>query len=217
MSRPTRSAWIPAEIRRVNFLQPGAFPLTTTTGANYDSGEYEKALDAALQASGYAELRAEQARRRAAGDVKQLGIGLSTYVEVTAPVGLHIEFGAVEINDDGSANVFAGTSAHGQGHHTAFAMLASEVLGIPMDKITLVDSDTDQRPPRRRHDGLPVAADGRQRHPHRVDRGARPGPHDRRSPARGVRRRHRARRGRGARGGRAGEGRLVGRTRRGLP
>ena len=132
----------PAEIRRVNFLQPAAFPLTTPTGANYDSGEYEKALDAALQASGYDQLRAEQTKRRAAGDTVQLGIGISSYVEVTAPVGLHVEFGAVEIHDDGSASVFAGTSVHGQGHHTAFAMLASDVLGIPMDKITLVNSDT---------------------------------------------------------------------------
>ena len=132
----------PAEIRRVNFLQPAAFPLTTPTGANYDSGEYEKALDAALQASGYQQLRAEQTKRRAAGDTVQLGIGISSYVEVTAPVGLHVEFGAVEIHDDGSASVFAGTSVHGQGHHTAFAMLASDVLGIPMDKITLVNSDT---------------------------------------------------------------------------
>ncbi len=132
----------PAEIRRVNFLQPAAFPLTTPTGANYDSGEYEKALDAALQASGYQQLRAEQNKRRAAGDTVQLGIGISSYVEVTAPVGLHVEFGAVEIHDDGSASVFAGTSVHGQGHHTAFAMLASDVLGIPMDKITLVNSDT---------------------------------------------------------------------------
>jgi len=136
----------PAEIRRLNFLQPGQFPLTTTTGAAYDSGEYERALDAVLKASGYAELRAEQARRRASGDAKQLGIGLSSYVEVTAPVGLHVEFGAVEIHDDGSASVFAGTSAHGQGHHTAFAMLASDVLGIPMDQITLVNSDTARVP-----------------------------------------------------------------------
>ena len=136
----------PAEIRRVNFLQPGTFPLTTPTGANYDSGEYEKSLDAALKASGYAKLRKEQAARRAKGDTKQLGIGVSSYVEVTAPVGLHVEFGAVEIHDDGSASVFAGTSAHGQGHHTAFAMLASEVLGIPMNKITLVNSDTDRVP-----------------------------------------------------------------------
>jgi carbon-monoxide dehydrogenase large subunit len=136
----------PAEIRRANFIPPDKFPLTTPTGANYDSGEYEKALDAALQASGYAALRDEQTRRRGNGDSKQLGIGVSTYVEVTAPVGLHVEFGAVEIDDDGAASVYAGTSAHGQGHHTAFAMLASEVLGIPMDKITLVNSDTDRVP-----------------------------------------------------------------------
>lgn len=136
----------PAEIRRKNFIAPDKFPLTTNTGGAYDSGEYEKALDAVLAASGYTELRGEQARRRAAGDKVQLGIGVSTYVEVTAPVGLHIEWGACEIEDDGSATVFAGTSAHGQGHATAFAMLASEVLGIPMAKIKLVNSDTARVP-----------------------------------------------------------------------
>jgi aerobic carbon-monoxide dehydrogenase large subunit len=136
----------PVEIRRRNFIQPDKFPLTTNTGAAYDSGEYEKALDAVLAASGYTELREEQARRRAANDPIALGIGVSAYVEVTAPVGLHIEFGAVEIHDDGSASVFAGTSVHGQGHHTAFAMLASEVLGISMDNIKLVNSDTDLVP-----------------------------------------------------------------------
>ena len=136
----------PAEIRRKNFIQPGAFPMTTNTGAAYDSGEYEKALDAVLAAAGYKELRDEQARRRAANDPIAMGIGLSSYVEVTAPVGLHIEFGAVEVHDDGTASVFAGTSVHGQGHHTAFAMLATEVLGIPMDKIKLVNSDTDLVP-----------------------------------------------------------------------
>ena len=136
----------PAEIRRRNFIQPDAFPLTTNTGGAYDSGEYEKALDAALAASGYHELRKEQARRRAANDPIALGIGVAAYVEVTAPVGLHIEFGAAEVHDDGTASVFAGTSVHGQGHHTSFAMLASEVLGIPMDKIKLVNSDTDLVP-----------------------------------------------------------------------
>ncbi|MFP5489151.1 MAG: xanthine dehydrogenase family protein molybdopterin-binding subunit, partial [Acidimicrobiia bacterium] len=136
----------PAEIRRVNFMQPDSFPRTTITGANYDSGEYEKALDAALEASNYQDLLRQQAERRASGDPKQLGIGVSAYVEVTAPVGLHVEFGACEINDDGSATVFAGTSVHGQGHATAFAMLASDVLGIPMDKITLVNSDTARVP-----------------------------------------------------------------------
>jgi carbon-monoxide dehydrogenase large subunit len=136
----------PAEIRRVNFLQPESFPLTTPTGANYDSGEYEKALDAALKASDYKSLRVEQSKRRTAGDSKVLGIGVSSYVEVTAPVGLHVEFGAVEVNDDGTATVYAGTSVHGQGHATAFAMLASDVLGIPMDQINLVNSDTDRVP-----------------------------------------------------------------------
>ena len=132
----------PAEIRRRNFLRPDAFPLTTITGANYDSGDYEKALDAVLAAAGYDDLRAEQAARRERGDTVQLGIGLSSYVEVTAPIGLHVEFGAVEVHEDGTASLFAGTSAHGQGHQTAFAMLASDVLGIPMDRLKLVNSDT---------------------------------------------------------------------------
>jgi aerobic carbon-monoxide dehydrogenase large subunit len=132
----------PAEIRRRNFFDPAAFPVTTVTGGSYDSGEYAKALDAALAAAGYEELRAEQARRRAAGDTVQLGIGVSTYVEVTAPLGLHTEYGAVEIHDDGTASMAVGTSSHGQGHHTAFAMVASDVLGIPMERIRLVNSDT---------------------------------------------------------------------------
>jgi carbon-monoxide dehydrogenase large subunit len=132
----------PAEIRRKNYHRPDAFPLTTLTGANYDSGEYAKALDAALAAAGYDELRADQAARRERGDSVQLGIGISSYVEVTAPIGLHIEYGAVEVNDDGTATLAVGTSVHGQGHHTAFAMVASDVLGIPMDKIKFVNSDT---------------------------------------------------------------------------
>ena len=132
----------PAEIRRINFIKEFHEPITTPTGGNYDSGRYAVPLDAALAAAGYDDLRAEQERRRAAGEVKQLGIGVSTYVEVTAPVGLHLEYGACEVHDDGTATVYAGTSAHGQGHHTAFAMLASDVLGIAMDKISLVNSDT---------------------------------------------------------------------------
>ncbi len=132
----------PAEIRRKNYHRPDAFPLTTLTGANYDSGEYAKALDAALAAAGYDELRADQAARRERGDSVQLGIGISSYVEVTAPIGLHVEYGAVEVHDDGTATLAVGTSVHGQGHHTAFAMVASDVLGIPMDKIKFVNSDT---------------------------------------------------------------------------
>ena len=121
----------PAELRRKNYLQPDAFPLTTLVGANYDSGEYERSLDAVLEASGYADLRAEQARRRESDDPKLLGIGVSSYVEVTAPIGLHVEYGSCEINDDGSATIKVGTSSHGQGHDTAFSMIVNDVLGIP--------------------------------------------------------------------------------------
>lgn len=136
----------PAEIRRKNFLAPSEFPLTTLGGANYDVGEYEKSLDAALAASGYDELLQQQAAQRAAGGSKQMGIGVSTYVEVTAPAGLHVEFGAVEINEDGSATARVGTSSHGQGHDTAFSMLVSDMLGIPMDKVTLLQSDSNVVP-----------------------------------------------------------------------
>lgn len=136
----------PAEIRRKNFLAPESFPLTTHGGANYDVGEYEKALDAALEAADYQDMLAQQAERRASGSSKQLGIGVSAYVEVTAPAGLHVEFGAVEIHEDGTATARVGTSAHGQGHDTAFSMLVSDMLGIDMDKVTLLQSDTDHIP-----------------------------------------------------------------------
>ena len=134
----------PAELRRKNYIQPDAFPLTTLVGANYDSGEYERSLDAVLEASGYADLRAEQARRREANDPMMLGIGVSSYVEVTAPIGLHVEYGSCEINDDGSATIKVGTSSHGQGHATAFSMIVNDVLGIPMDQVTHVDADTEE-------------------------------------------------------------------------
>ncbi len=136
----------PVEIRRRNFLQPDDFPLTTHGGANYDVGEYNKALERALEVAGYEDMLAAQAERRASGSTKQLGIGVASYVEVTAPNGLHVEFGAVEVHEDGTATARVGTSAHGQGHDTAFSMLVSDMLGIPMDKVTLVQSDTDHIP-----------------------------------------------------------------------
>jgi carbon-monoxide dehydrogenase large subunit len=136
----------PAELRRRNFLAPSAFPMTSLGGANYDSAEHEQALDAALSASGYAELRAEQKARRERGDVKQLGIGVSSYVEVTAPAGLHVEYGKVEVGPDGKVIARVGTSAHGQGHVTAFSMIVSDMLGVPMEDITVLQSDTDEIP-----------------------------------------------------------------------
>jgi carbon-monoxide dehydrogenase large subunit len=136
----------PADLRRRNFLAPESFPLTTLGGANYDCGEYAQALDAVLAAADYPTLLADQASRRASGDVKQLGIGLSAYVEVTAPIGLHVEYGKVAVGDDGKVTGWVGTSAHGQGHITAFSMIISDMLGVPMDDITILQSDTDDIP-----------------------------------------------------------------------
>lgn len=132
----------PAQVRRMNFLQPSAFPLTTAMGAKYDSGEYANALDAALDVAGYAQLRAEQARRRAAKDPLQLGIGIASYVETTNPMGSG-DYGSVEITPDGGAIIRTGSSSHGQGHHTAWAMLVSDATGIPFEKIDFRFGDTD--------------------------------------------------------------------------
>jgi aerobic carbon-monoxide dehydrogenase large subunit len=133
----------PADVRRKNLLPPDAFPVTTPAGAVYDSGEYEKALEAVLDAAGYAELRREQQRRRDAGDRTLLGIGLATYVEITAGPEAGQEFARINVRPDGSAVVYTGTSPHGQGHATSFAMLASDELGIPVERIEVVHGDTD--------------------------------------------------------------------------
>ncbi len=135
----------PAELRRRNLIAADEFPYTTVTQATYDSGEYAKALDAVLELAGYDELRAEQRRRREAGGRHQLGIGLSTYVEVTAGGGSS-EFASVRIEPDGGATISVGTSAHGQGHATSFAQIVNAQLGIPIDRIRFVQSDTDLVP-----------------------------------------------------------------------
>ena len=135
----------PAEVRRRNFLQPEVFPLTTRTGMPYDTGAYEASLDAALEAADYEALRAEQARRRAAGDEKLLGIGLATYVERTAGIG-RSEYGAVELTPGGGVVARTGSSPYGQGHHTSWAMLISDRTGIPMERIEVVHGDTDEVP-----------------------------------------------------------------------
>jgi aerobic carbon-monoxide dehydrogenase large subunit len=132
----------PAEVRRINVVAPDKFPFTTLTGATYDSGEYAAGLDRVLAAADYPALRAEQARRRELGDVVQLGIGMSVYVEITAG-DMGGETARVVVGDTGAATVFTGSSAHGQGHHTAWAMLVQDELGIPMDQITVVHGDTD--------------------------------------------------------------------------
>lgn len=133
----------PAELRRRNLLPAFDSPHTTPTGAVYDSGDFRAALDAVLQAGDYAGLRAEQAERRRRRDDVQLGLGLSTYVEIT---GGGKENATVSVHSDGSATVFTGVSPHGQGHATAFAMIVADQLGIPVDRIDLVWGDTDLVP-----------------------------------------------------------------------
>jgi carbon-monoxide dehydrogenase large subunit len=136
----------PAEVRRRNFVQPDQFPFHTKTGALYDTGDYEKALDTVLEAAGYQRLRQEQAARRQSGAIRQLGIGISTYVEITASDAGAGETARVTVSSDGRATVYTGSSAHGQGHHTAWAMLVQDELGIPMDQVTVVHGDTDLIP-----------------------------------------------------------------------
>jgi carbon-monoxide dehydrogenase large subunit len=135
----------PIDLRERNFLGDGVFPFTTLTGNVYDSGRYRLPLRTAAEAVGYAELRREQAERRERGDTVQLGIGVAAYVEITGGGGSP-EFGRVEIHPDGSATMYCGTLSHGQGHQTTYAMLVSAQTGIPVDRITLVDGDTDLVP-----------------------------------------------------------------------
>jgi carbon-monoxide dehydrogenase large subunit len=129
----------PAELRRRNLIPARAFPYTTATRARYDSGDYQGALDRVLAAAGYDELRGEQAARRQRGDVRQLGIGLSVYVEVT---GFGSEFGEVVVEPDGRITARTGVSPHGQGHETAFAQLVAATLGVGADQVGVVHSDT---------------------------------------------------------------------------
>jgi carbon-monoxide dehydrogenase large subunit len=145
----------PAVLRRRNFIAPEQFPYQTPVALVYDSGNYAPALDAALKALGYADLRAEQARARQEG--RYVGIGLSTYIEACsiapsavvgslgAQAGLY-ESAHVRVHPTGKVTVFTGSHSHGQGHETTFAQLAAGELGIPMEDVDVVHGDTAQVP-----------------------------------------------------------------------
>lgn len=135
----------PAEIRSLNLIAKESFPYKTAAGATYDVGDYQRVLSDVLAAASYESIRKEQAERRCRGDVVQLGIGISVYVEVTNPFPSK-EFGAVAVSSEGRVMVRSGTSPQGQGHATSWAMLASDVLGIPMETIDVVTGDTDLVP-----------------------------------------------------------------------
>ena len=133
----------PAEVRRANLISADRFPFTTATGTVYDIGDYHRALDLLLESSGYSELRTEQAELRRSGSVSQLGLGLSVYVEITNGGPEDAEFSSVEVRPDGKAVVKTGTSSHGQGHATAWSMLVAEKLGLSIEDVEFIQSDTD--------------------------------------------------------------------------
>ena len=135
----------PAEVRRRNFIPKDAFPYTTAVRERYDSGDYEAALDLALEISDYEALRAAQARRRESGDRWQLGIGLGSYVEITAGGGRE-DWSTVEVKPDGGVTVTSGAVSNGQGHETTFPQIVSAILKVPLDTIEFLQGDTDVVP-----------------------------------------------------------------------
>ncbi len=135
----------PAEVRRRNFLSPDVFPYKTLTGVQYDSGDYRRALDIALERVGYVSWREKQKERRAAQHPLQIGIGVSSFVEVTggpARQGMPKEAATVRIQRDGTVLVQSGVSHNGQGHFTAFTQIAANVLDVPVSSIQVRMNDS---------------------------------------------------------------------------
>src|SRR5438128_3733926 len=136
----------PVELRRKNFPKANEFPFHTATGLDYDSGNYEAALDKALDLSGYKKLRDEQKKSRAEG--KLMGIGVSSYVEICAlgpsqamPAG-GWESATVRIEPTGKVTILTGASPHGQGQETSFAQIAADELGVDLNDVTVIHDDT---------------------------------------------------------------------------
>ncbi|MDA1074645.1 MAG: xanthine dehydrogenase family protein molybdopterin-binding subunit [Proteobacteria bacterium] len=141
----------PADLRRMNMIQPGDFPYQTPVALVYDIGDYEASLDRALEAIDY---QGFPARRIASKDQgKRRGIGFACYIEACglAPSQLAIQLGAgvglyesgeIRLNPTGNATVFTGSHSHGQGHETTFAQIVSDKLGIPFDDVEVVHGDT---------------------------------------------------------------------------
>ena len=136
----------PAEVRRRNFVPPADFPYTSCTGLTYDSGDYQAGLDLLLE-----KLAAGGAGP--APDGHLLGVGIASFVEpggitprIPGPDGSVGDQAAVTVSASGKVTVAVGTSSHGQGHETAYAQLAADLLGVPYDDVTVVFGDTDTTP-----------------------------------------------------------------------
>jgi len=145
----------PAEIRRVNFIQPDEFPYDTPVALTYDSGNYDGALDKALEMIGYDDFRREQ--KAAREDGRLLGLGLSCYIEacglapsqVAGALGARagvFESGSVRVHPTGKVEVFTGSHSHGQGHETTFAQVVSDQLGVPFEDVVIHHGDTEKIP-----------------------------------------------------------------------
>jgi aerobic carbon-monoxide dehydrogenase large subunit len=147
----------PLELRERNWIKHDEFPYTTVSGLTYDSGNYEAATARAKELFGYDELRAEQRRRRESGDPVQLGIGISTFTEMCglAPSRVlgSLAYGAggweqasIRMLPTGKVEVVTGSSAHGQGHETAWSQIVADQLGVPFDDIRVLHGDTQVSP-----------------------------------------------------------------------
>lgn len=132
----------PDELRRRNFIRPDEMPFTTPTGRVYDTGDFTGQMEAAMALAGWADAEARRADSALRGRAR--GIGLASYIEACAGGGP--EFGAVELDTRGGAMITVGTQSSGQGHHTAYAQLVSQVLGLDPARITVVQGDTDRVP-----------------------------------------------------------------------
>jgi carbon-monoxide dehydrogenase large subunit len=134
----------PADVRRRNLVAPFDDRYTTAIGTVYDVGDYPGALERVLRAADYSALRAEQARRWDTGDSMALGIGIATYVEITAAAGGG-EFGAVEL-DGGRIRVRSGSTPTGQGHDTTWAMVVADRTGVALEDVEVLHGDTERIP-----------------------------------------------------------------------
>jgi aerobic carbon-monoxide dehydrogenase large subunit len=143
----------PAELRRKNLIPADKFPYTSATGFEYDSGDYERAMNLALEQAGYRELREEQARLREEG--RLLGIGLATFTEAVGAgpsrqydiLGIKMfDSAELRVHPTGKAILKLGVQSQGQGHETTFAQIVAEELGIPVEDVTVQHGDTDNTP-----------------------------------------------------------------------
>ena len=128
----------PADFRRRNFIGAAAMPFKTAAGETYDLGEFARVMDAALQAADWSGFQARRAE--AAGRGRRRGIGMAYYIEST--MGDPQEAARIEFADDGMVNIVVGTQSNGQGHETAYAQVMHDRLGIPFEKIRVVQGDT---------------------------------------------------------------------------